>query len=96
MMATVVTYLYGTVLGLFALAWELLFRDGLPKWEWWQFLLAPFGIGLVAFALEGATALITRGDDVKTPTWKRTGRVLVLFLFLILVILGPAFYKIGH
>jgi len=93
---TVFIYLYGTVLGLFALAWEALFRDGLPELEWWQYLLAPLGIGIVAFALEGATELITRGDNVKSPTWKRSVRLLFLFLFLIVVILGPAFYKIGH
>jgi len=58
--------------------------------------LAPLGIGLVALALEGVGTLITRGDDVRHPLWKRSARVLVVFLFLIAVVLGPALYNIGH
>lgn len=78
----VVAYVYGAILGAFAAVWEWLFREGLPSWEWWQYLLAPLGIGFVALALEGVGTLVMKGDDVRQPLWKRSARVLVVFLIL--------------
>ena len=91
-----IVYTYGAVLGTLSLAWGWLFKSGFPAWKLWQYLLAPFGIGLIALALEGIGEQITGGDDVKHPLWKRSFRTLILFAFLIAVIIGPAIYKIGH
>ncbi len=87
--------MYGVVLAVIALAWDLLTVTPirLPEMEWWQYLLAPFGIGLVAFALEWVGTQLTKGDDVAHPLWKRLPKLLVMFLFLIALILGPAIYK---
>ena len=72
------------------------FGNGLPTWEWWKYLLAPLGIGLIALALERIGHQIARGDDVKHPLWKRSMRMLVLFLVMTAFILGRAMYRIGH
>jgi len=92
----VVAYIYGLILGLCALAWYWFSGEGLPDWKWWHYLLAPLGIGLAALALEGIGTLITKGDDVKHPLWKRSARMLVLVLFGLIVVFGPALYKIAH
>jgi hypothetical protein len=90
-----VAYIYGIVLVAIALAWDLLTvsQHRLPELEWWQYLLAPLGIGLGAFALEWIGTQLTKGDDVAHPLWKRVPRLLVMFLFLFALILGPVFYK---
>ena len=94
-----VAYVYGVFLGAFALAWEWAFRDGLPKWTWWQYLLAPLGIGFLALMLEAFWTLVMKligPDRVTDPHWKRAGRMMVVFLLMTAFILGPGFYKIAH
>ena len=94
-----VAYVYGLFLGVFALAWESAFRDGLPKWTWWQYLLAPLGIGFLAVVLEAFWMLVSKvigRDHVSDPLWKRAGRMMVIFLLMTAFILGPGFYKIAH
>ena len=94
-----VAYVYGLLLGVFALAWELAFRDGLPKWTWWQYLLAPLGIGVLALILEAFWTLVMKvigPDHVTDPLWKRAGRMMAVFLLMTAFILGPGFYKIAH
>ena len=88
-------YIYGIILGAVAFSWDWLTGHHLPVMEWWQYLLAPFGIGLGAFALEWVGTQITKGDDVAHPLRKRVPRLLVVFLFLIVLMLGPALYKIA-
>jgi len=96
LMAAFVAYAYGALLGLFALAWDWLVRDSLPNLQWWQWLLAPLGIGLAAMALEGIGTLITKGDDIAHPTWNRAIRVVALFVVLAALILIPTFYGIAN
>lgn len=92
-------YFYGAVLGVLALLWEAAFRDGPPKWAWWQYLLAPLGIGCFAMGsawlvekLQAATGFgragVSRGRHAR--------HLVVLFVVLALLIIGPAMYKLAH
>ena len=86
-------YFYGLILGGLSLAWQVLFREGLPTLAWWQWLLAPLALGVVAM---GAEALIEKaqtatgfGAEGQTRS-KRALHLLLLFCILTALILGPA------
>jgi len=91
-------YLYGLVVGGLVLASAWLFRDQLPALEWWQYLLAPLGLGFTALALEGLGEIIAgaRGKDhPDVPPWKRSIELVIVFVLLAALILGPAIYNVG-
>ncbi len=92
-------YLYGLVLGALWLGWQWFVNDNLPKWNWWQFLLAPLAIGAIAAALEKFGEFLANGftfSKETQPRWKKNLALLILFIFLAALVLGPAFYQIGH
>ena len=92
-------YAYGAILGVIGLVWEWMFQPVLPSWKWWQFLLAPLAIGLIALALEGVGQLIRKSfgtDNANAPKWKRNLGLLVIFVLMTALVLGPAFYRIAH
>jgi hypothetical protein len=92
-------YASGLVLGALALLWHVSFRDGLPQMTWWQWLLAPLGIGLLSIGGEWVVQKlqdITGFGAVGQTRGKRVLHLLILFLVLALLILGPAFYNIAH
>jgi hypothetical protein len=92
-------YFYGALLGAAGLAWETLFRDGPPRWAWWQYLLAPLGIG--SFAI-GAEWLVQKVQDSTgfgaqgLPQSKHALHLVILFVVLALLIIGPAVYKVAN
>src|SRR5437899_1350022 len=94
-----IAYLYGLVVGVLALVWDWLFAHRLPDWTWWQFALAPLGIGVVAVALELGGEYLGYGFSTGRPApskWKQSVGAVVLFVFLVVLTIGPAFYKIKN
>jgi hypothetical protein len=94
-----VAYVYGLVLGAIALVWDWLFVHRLPDWTWWQFALAPLVIGVVAAGLELGGEYLGNGFAIgkEAPSkWKQSMGAVVLFVFLVVITLGPAFYKIKN
>lgn len=93
-----VAYLYGLLLGSFGLAWSWLFRGGVPDLEWWQLALGPLLLGGVAFTLEAAGTFLAgsfREGQADQPRWKHAVALVVMFLFLAVLLLGPAFYQLS-
>jgi len=94
----ITAYGYGLVLGSFALAWDWLVRNRVPSLEWWQYILAPFAIGLIALLLEAAGTSVGRmfgeGEDGQ-PKWKHAAALIVMFLLMAALMLGPAFYQLS-
>lgn len=94
----VMAYGYGLVLGAFALAWDWFVRDQVPSLEWWQYILAPLAIGLVALFLEAAGTSVGRifGEgDSSQPKWKHAAALIVMFLLMAALMLGPTFYQLS-
>lgn len=92
-------YVYGAVLGALALAWEGLLKHRLPDWEWWQYALAPLGIGFTAAILELIGEYLANGFALKNPVTEKWWQYLAgvtLVLFMVILTLGPAFYKIRN
>ena len=52
--AAVSVYVCGIILGLIGVFWTWMNGGDFPRLEWWQLVLAPFGIGAVAIILEAA------------------------------------------
>jgi hypothetical protein len=97
----IVAFLYtlGAIYGGINLLFKLPFRPTLPNWEWWQYLLAPLGIGVIAVVFEGLFDLVLRPFGINqpgTPKWRQSLGVLVLLLLMALMIIGSAFYQIAH
>jgi hypothetical protein len=94
----VMAYGYGLVLGSFALAWDWLVRDRVPSLEWWQYIFAPLAIGLIALLLEAAGISVGRifGEgESDQPKWKHAAALIVMFLLMATLMLGPAFYQLS-
>lgn len=94
-----IIYAYGVVLGCVGLAWNWISGgQDVPSLEWWQLVVAPLVIGGVAYVLESFGTLLSgmfgEGQSDQ-PRWKYAVALLVLFLVLALVILGPAFYQLS-
>jgi hypothetical protein len=92
-------YFYGAILGVFALAWDIVFRDGPPKWAWWQFLLAPLAIGFFAMGGEWIVEKVQSstgfGQSGVSPS-RHALHLVILFVVLALLIIGPAMYKVAR
>lgn len=89
-------YGYGLVIGSFVLAWDWLVRDRVPSLEWWQYIFAPFAIGLIALMLEAAGTSVGRtfGEGKSgQPKWKHAAALIVMFLLMAALMLGLAFYQ---
>ena len=92
-------YAYGLLLGALSLVYEVVFRNGAPHMPWWQWLLAPFAIGAFAMGgewlfqkLQDKTGFGVAGESRA----KHAIHLVVLFLVLALLIVGPALYKVSH
>ena len=94
-----IAYLYGLVLVALGLAWDELFRHRLPDWTWWEYALAPLLVGVVGAGLELLGEYFSNGFALRRPApamWKRYLGGVMLMLFMVLVVIGPAFYKIRN
>ena len=92
-------YFYGAILGAFALVWDIAFRDGPPKWALWQYLAAPLGIGLFALGGEWLVEKIqstTGFGQSGVSRGRHALHLVILFVVLALLIIGPAMYKVAH
>ena len=92
-------YFYGLILGGFSLAWQVLFRDGLPSMTWWQWILAPLAIGIAAMGgewivqkLQDSTGFGEYGESES----KRVIHLVILFVVLAALIIGPAIYQVTN
>lgn len=91
-------YFYGLLLGGLSLAWHVLFRDGWPSLSWWQWLLAPLGIGCVAMGGEWLFQKLrdrTGFGEYGQNKSKRVLHLAILFVVLAALIIGPAVYKVA-
>jgi uncharacterized membrane protein len=96
---TGLAYFYGVLLGGLSLAWQVLFRDGWPSMSWWQWLLAPLGIGCAAMAGELLVQKLqdsTGFGDYGIGKSKRVLHLAVLLVVLAALIIGPAVYKVAN
>lgn len=94
----IMAYGYGIVLSCFALAWDWLVRDRVPSLEWWQYILAPFAVGLTALLLEAAGTAVARmfGEgESDQPKWKHAAALFAMFLLMATLTLGPVFYQLS-
>ena len=92
-------YFYGALLGAAGLAWDTLFRDGPPRWAWWQYLLAPLVIGLFAIGVEWLVQKVQESTGFGAqglPRAKHALHLVILFVVLALLIIGPAVYKVAN
>jgi hypothetical protein len=92
-------YVCGLVLGGMGLAWEVMFRGGWPSLNWWQWVLAPLAIGVVAMSAEAVFEVLRRATGFGAPDQsrgKRLAHLLILFAILATVIIGPAMYKVAN
>ncbi len=91
-------YAYGAFLGVVGLVFSWLWDRGIPQLQWWQFLLAPFAIGLAAAALEGLGTFCASGftfGQTESKARLIVGKVAIIVLLLVLL-LGIPMYKISH
>jgi len=76
---------YGVLLGALWGGLHWVFDGPLPKWIWWQYIVAAFGIGLVALVAEAAFSPLGRvlidADRTTDSKWKRSLRVLGILAF---------------
>ena len=92
-------YFYGLILGGFSLAWQVLFRSGLPAMLWWQWLLAPLAIGGAAMGGEWLVQKLqdsTGFGEYGKSASKRFIHLGILFVVLAALIIGPAMYKVAN
>jgi hypothetical protein len=91
-----VAYAYGFLLGCLSLLWSWASGRSSPQLEWWQYLLAPFALGLAAFILEATGTFLTNGFTFgQTASAARisAGRI-VLVVLLVLLLMGWPVYQI--
>lgn len=91
-------YVYGLVIGAFSLAWEGLFHRALPTLTWWQWLLAPFPIGVLALACEGLYEYLqkrTGFGEYGESRFKRFVHLAIALVVFAVIIIGPAMYRIA-
>jgi hypothetical protein len=92
-------YFYGLLLGGLSLAWQVLFREGWPSMSWWQWVLAPLGIGGAAMGGEWLVQKLqdaTGFGDYGNSKSKRVLHLAILFVVLAALIIGPAIYKVAN
>jgi hypothetical protein len=92
-------YAVGLLLGALSLAWEAIFRGGLPQMPWWQWLLTPLGIGAFAMGGEWLFEKVQEKTGFGAPGQPRLTHaihLLVLLIVMALIILGPALYTIAR
>jgi hypothetical protein len=92
-------YAYGLLLGGLSLAWRLLSQNGVPQMLWWQWLLAPLGIGCVALVVEWSFQVLQDRTGFGAETHSRSTKFLhlvVLITVFAALIIGPAIYGIAH
>ena len=92
-------YIYGLILGSISLAWQALFRDGMPGLSWWQWLLAPLALGALAMAAEAAFEWLQNATGFGAERQGRVKRALhliILFVIFSALIIGPALYSISR
>jgi len=85
-------YGYGALLGAFTFAWSWITDGGLPQLRWWQFLLAPLAIGLVALVLEAVGIFLSNGfslERVESASRLTAGKVALVAVMLLLVLGWP-------
>ena len=92
-------YFYGLLLGGLSLAWQVLFRSGLPAMSWWQWLFAPLAIGGAAMGVEWLVqklqAITGFGEYGKSKS-KRLLHLAILLVVFAALIIGPAMYKVAN
>jgi hypothetical protein len=93
-----ILYAYGVFLGVIGVAWSWLGDRSLPQLLWWQYLLAPFAIGAVAFALEGLGTFCASGFTfgyTESKVRMAAGKTSMVVL-LVALLLGWPMYRISH
>ena len=93
-----ILYTYGVCLGVIGIARYWLWDHGVPQLQWWQYLLAPFAIGAVAFALKGMGTFCAGGFSFGHTESKArlvAGKVAMVVL-LVTLLLGWSMYRIAH
>ena len=93
-----ILYAYGAFLGVIGVAWSWLGDRSVPQLLWWQYLLAPFAIGAVAFALEGLGTYCAGGftfGHTESKVRLAAGKAAIVVL-LVTLLLGWPMYRIAH
>ena len=91
-------YAYGVLLGSLGLVWQLVIGKGFPHWVWWQFLLAPLGIGATAACGEWLFEKVqstTGFGAVGQSRGKRFAHLLLLAAVLAALVIGSGIYNIA-
>jgi hypothetical protein len=93
-----VAYAYGFVLGCVSLLWSWAVGRGMPQLEWWQYLLAPFGIGAAAFVLEAVGTFLSNGFSSRqaVSSARLTAGKVALVALLVLLLVGWPMYQIAQ
>ena len=60
-------YLTGLIVGVFALGLPWLISGRLPEWDWWEYALAPLGIGLLGLLIEGVARMVGKALGISRP-----------------------------
>jgi hypothetical protein len=92
-------YFYGLILGGLSLAWQVLFRNGLPAMSWWQWLFAPLALGGAAMGGEWLVQRLQDSTGFGEYGKSRSKRLLHLAILLVVFAalgIGPAMYKIAN
>ena len=93
-----ILYAYGVFLGVIGFAWNWLWDRGVPQLRWWQYLLVPFAIGAVVFALEGVGTFCAGGFTVGHTESKArlVGGKAAIVVLLVALLLGWPMYRIAN
>jgi hypothetical protein len=92
-------YFYGLILGGFSLAWQVVFRDGLPSMTWWQWIVAPLAVGSAAMGAEWLVQKLQDSTGFGEYGESKSNRIIhlaILFAVLAALIIGPAVYKVTN
>lgn len=93
-----ILYAYGVFLGVIGVAWSWFGDRSLLQLLWWQYLLAPFAIGAVAFAVEGLGTFCAGGFTVghtESQVRLAAGKAAIVVL-LVTLLFGLPMYRIAH
>ena len=93
-----ILYAYGVIFGVIGVVWSWLGDRSVSQLLWWQYLLAPFAIGAVAFALECLGTFCAGGFTFGTTESKArlmAGKVAIVIL-LVTLLLGWPMYRIAY